>query len=194
MFPAVLKLYLENITVTGITFRYGPDGKPKSLCRAKAMDYITTSGGYIGQNDFGFSYISALARDFFGIHAIRRYAAEGLDIFGAEPDKILRKAKTEQEAHYAIHRPCDTDNLHRFKQRGQFRVRVVERGVFRHFLIEDGVFPENALVQNERRHRSRKQHKIKYQRAPTKFFLTDFHIYLLLIFCILFLKGDCPYF
>ena len=92
MFPGVLKLYLENITVSGITFRYTSHGKPESMCRAKAMDYITTSGGYIGQNDFGFSYISALARDFFGIQRIRRYTAEGLDIFGADPDDILRKA------------------------------------------------------------------------------------------------------
>ena len=92
MFPSVLKLYLENITVAGITFRYTSDGKPESLCRAKAMDYVTTSGGYIGQNDFGFSYLSALARIFFGIRNIRRYTAEGLDILGADPDAILRKA------------------------------------------------------------------------------------------------------
>ena len=105
MFPGVLKLYLENITVTGITFRYGSDGKPKSLCRAKAMDYITTSGGYIGQNDFGFSYISALAKNFFGIQMVRRYAAEGLDIFGNDPEEILRKAMeaimcAEKEGNY----------------------------------------------------------------------------------------------
>ena len=92
MFPGVLKLYLENITVSGITFRYTSDGKPETLCRAKALDYVTTSGGYIGQNDFGFSYLSALAKSFFGIRKIRRYAAEGLDIFGADPDEILRKA------------------------------------------------------------------------------------------------------
>ena len=92
MFPGVLKLYLENITVAGVTFRYASNGRPESLCRAKVLDYVTTSGGYIGQNDFGFSYISALARDFFGIQRIRRYTAEGLDIFGADPDDILRKA------------------------------------------------------------------------------------------------------
>ena len=92
MFPGILKLYLENITVAGVTFRYASNGRPESLCRAKVLDYVTTSGGYIGQNDFGFSYISALARDFFGIQRIRRYTAEGLDIFGADPDDILRKA------------------------------------------------------------------------------------------------------
>ena len=93
MFPAVLKNYLENITVSGITFRYSEKGRPQSLCRAKKLYYVTTSGGFIGQNDFGFSYIKALAQNFFGITDIHRYAAEGLDIFGADVDKILNETK-----------------------------------------------------------------------------------------------------
>jgi FMN-dependent NADH-azoreductase len=95
MFPGVLKLYLENITVSDVTFRYTSDGRPEGLCRAKTLDYITTSGGYIGQYDFGFSYVDALARNFFGIRTVRRYAAEGLDIYGNDPDEILRKAKAD---------------------------------------------------------------------------------------------------
>lgn len=105
MFPGVLKLYLENITVSDVTFRYTSEGRPEGLCRAKSLDYITTSGGYIGQNDFGFSYISALAKNFFGIQMVRRYAAEGLDIFGNDPEEILRKAMeaimcAEKEGNY----------------------------------------------------------------------------------------------
>jgi FMN-dependent NADH-azoreductase len=79
MFPAALKVYLENITVAGITFRYSDEGRPASLCKAKELHYVTTSGGFIGQNDFGFSYIQALAQNFFGIAEIHRYTAEGLD-------------------------------------------------------------------------------------------------------------------
>lgn len=94
MFPAVLKTYLENITVGGITFKYSTQGIPQSLCKARALHYVTTSGGYIGQNDFGFSYVKALAQNFFGINEIHRYAAEGLDIFGADVEKILCNAKT----------------------------------------------------------------------------------------------------
>lgn len=93
MFPAVLKAYLENITVTGITFCYSAQGRPQSLCKAKALHYVTTSGGFIGQNDFGFSYIKALAQNFFGITQIHRYTAEGLDVFGADVDSIMDKAK-----------------------------------------------------------------------------------------------------
>ena len=93
MFPAVLKTYFENITVSGITFRYSDQGRPESLCKAKALYYVTTSGGFIGENDFGFSYANALAKNFFGICDVRRYSAEGLDIFGADTESILQKAK-----------------------------------------------------------------------------------------------------
>lgn len=95
MFPAVLKAYLENITVSGITFEYSDQGIPQSLCKAKTLHYVTTSGGYIRQNDFGFSYINALAQNFFGITEIRRYTAEGLDIFGTDVQKVMEKAKLE---------------------------------------------------------------------------------------------------
>lgn len=35
MFPSILKVYLENITVCGITFFYSEKGFPQSLCKAK---------------------------------------------------------------------------------------------------------------------------------------------------------------
>ena len=95
MFPAVVKSYLENITVAGVTFRYSEEGRPRSLCRAKRLYYVTTAGGFIGQNDFGYSYVKTLAKTFFGINEIQRYAAEGLDIFGADVDGIMGKAKAE---------------------------------------------------------------------------------------------------
>ena len=65
------------------------------MCKAKKLYYVTTAGGFIGQNDFGFAYVNALAQNFFGITEVHRYAAEGLDIFGADVDAILRKAKAE---------------------------------------------------------------------------------------------------
>ena len=95
MFPAVLKSYLEHITVSGITFRYSDQGRPVSLCRAKKLYYVTTAGGFIGAHDFGFSYVEALAKNFFGIREIHRYAAEGLDIFGTDVEQIMSKAKAE---------------------------------------------------------------------------------------------------
>ena len=92
-FPSVLKVYLENITVSGITFEYSNQGRPVSKCNAKKLYYITTSGGYIGKNNFGFDYVKALAENFFGISEVCFFSAEGLDIFGADVKKIMMDAK-----------------------------------------------------------------------------------------------------
>ena len=92
-FPSVLKLYFENVTVSGITFEYSENGRPVSKCRAKKLYYITTSGGYIGSNNFGFDYVKALAENFFGIDDICFYSAEGLDIMGADIKTIMDEAK-----------------------------------------------------------------------------------------------------
>ena len=93
MFPSVLKIYLENITVCGVTFRYSEKGIPQSLCRAKKLYYVTTSGGFIGENNFGFDYIKALATGFFGISDVKFISAQGLDIYGADTQQIIEKAK-----------------------------------------------------------------------------------------------------
>lgn len=92
MFPAVVKSYFETITVNGLTFVYGENGIPKGLCKAKELIYVTTSGGPIFQN-FGFEYVSALAKSFYGIETIKLISAQGLDIKGADVDSIMNKAK-----------------------------------------------------------------------------------------------------
>lgn len=93
-FPAVLKIYLENITVSGITFEYSNEGRPVGKCKAKKLYYITTSGGYIEKSNYGFDYIKALAQNFYGINDVRFFSAEGLDIFSADVNAIMKKAKT----------------------------------------------------------------------------------------------------
>ena len=93
MFPSVLKVYLENITVCGVTFYYSDKGIPQSLCKAKKLYYVTTAGGFIGDNNFGFDYVRALATGFFGIDNVRFFSAQGLDIYGADVDRIMKKAK-----------------------------------------------------------------------------------------------------
>ena len=92
-FPSVLKIYFENITVTGITFEYSDQGRPVGKCNAKKLYYITTSGGYIGENNFGFDYVKALAENFFDINEVRFFSAEGLDVFGADVQAIMDEAK-----------------------------------------------------------------------------------------------------
>ena len=92
-FPAVLKTYIENINVNNITFSYSEKGYPISLCKAKKLIYITTAGGPIISDEFGFGYIKSLAENFYGIKDIAYIKAEGLDIYGANIKEILEKAK-----------------------------------------------------------------------------------------------------
>ena len=94
-FPSILKTYIENINVNGITFSYSPQGYPVSLCNAKRLVYITTAGGPIISNDFGFGYIKSLAENFYGIKNIDYIKAEGLDIYGADIQKIIEKTKKD---------------------------------------------------------------------------------------------------
>lgn len=93
-FPSLLKIYLENVTVCGVTFYYTDEGIPKGLCRAKKLYYVTTSGGSIIHN-FGYEYVRTLASEFYGIKDTRFISAEGLDIIGADAEGILLKAERE---------------------------------------------------------------------------------------------------
>ncbi|MBQ1390739.1 MAG: NAD(P)H-dependent oxidoreductase, partial [Firmicutes bacterium] len=90
-FPASLKQYLEQINIPGITFRYTPAGVPEGLCRAHSLTYVTTAGGYFVPEEYGFGYVEALARNYYGIPDVRYIQAAGLDIEGADPEAILRE-------------------------------------------------------------------------------------------------------
>lgn len=91
-FPAVVKNYFEKITVNGLTFRYGANGIPQGLCKGKRLFYLTTSGGPIQWN-FGYDYITALAKNFYGINEVQCIKVEGLDIYGTDVSKRMEEAK-----------------------------------------------------------------------------------------------------
>ena len=97
LFPAVLRAYLEAVSVTGLTFYYNEQGIPQSMCQAKKLVYVSTAGGFAGENNFGFEYIKALAKNLFGIEEIHCLMAEGLDIWGADVSAIMEKAKQQAE-------------------------------------------------------------------------------------------------
>ncbi len=92
-FPAALKQYLEQVNVVGITFRYSPEGIPVGLCKAKQLTYITTGGGHYMPLEYGYEYVRALANGYYGIMDTKLYKAEGLDIYGADPDAIMQEAE-----------------------------------------------------------------------------------------------------
>ena len=94
-FPALLKIYIENICVVGVTFDYLSDGTSKSRCKAKKLTYITTAGGVIPERNFGFDYVKAVAEEFFKISEFKYIKAEKLDIYGEDTRKIMENAKNK---------------------------------------------------------------------------------------------------
>ena len=90
-FPAIVRIYLEYVTVTGVTFKYSPEGIPIGLCRAGRLIYVTTAGGPI-INNMGYDYVKALSNTFYGIQNTICFKAENLDIWGADVEGIMAEA------------------------------------------------------------------------------------------------------
>lgn len=93
-FPAMVKIYMEHVTVAGLTFRYSDEGYPIGMCKARRMIYVITSGGPAVMN-FGYDYLSALCKNFFGIRETMLFKAENLDIVGNDVEKIMASAFAE---------------------------------------------------------------------------------------------------
>ncbi|MBQ5446740.1 MAG: NAD(P)H-dependent oxidoreductase [Lachnospiraceae bacterium] len=90
-FPSELKMYIENIYVTGIVSEYGDDGRPQGLCKAEKLYYVTTAGGPYNDK-YGYQYIRDISLNYFGIKETKQIYAEMLDIVGNDPEKILKEA------------------------------------------------------------------------------------------------------
>ena len=99
-FPAAVKTFFEHVTVTGVTFSYGEDGRPVGHCRAKRLFYVMTAGGPILPPNHGFAYVRDLASMFYGIPETVLFTAELLDVVGADVEKALRDAEGEIEAYF----------------------------------------------------------------------------------------------
>ena len=89
-FPSTLKIYIENIYVTGIVSAYNESGMPVGLCKAKELYYITTAGGPYDPT-YSYGYIESLAKSFFGIPTTHLVKAEMLDIVGNKAEEILNR-------------------------------------------------------------------------------------------------------
>ena len=94
LFPAVLRVYLEHICVTGITFAYGENGELIKKCHADQLAYITTCGGFLPENSAVEKTIREMGR-LFSIEQVAFYAAEALDIFPDKVEEILEKKLNE---------------------------------------------------------------------------------------------------
>ena len=94
-FPALLKVYIEQVSVDGITFGSTEEGL-KGLCRASHMIFLTTRGGfYTGDAmEMGSRYLDAL-HTFFGIGKYTCIAADGMNVAGFDAEASLCRAMQE---------------------------------------------------------------------------------------------------
>ncbi len=90
-FPALLRIYLEQIYVTGIVSKYNEKGIPEGLCRAQKLYYVTTAGGPYDPK-YSYEYLADMSTKCFGIPETELIFAEMLDVDGVHPEQILRDA------------------------------------------------------------------------------------------------------
>lgn len=90
-FPSLLKVWVENVYVRNLTFRYERD-RCIGLCRGRESVYITTAGSPIGDNDWGTSYIRAVLTT-LGIPGFTAVKAEALDLESRDVEAIMRGAE-----------------------------------------------------------------------------------------------------
>lgn len=91
-FPSVLKVYVEHVSVMGITFHYTEQGTCEGMCKARHLTYITTCGGQVTGANLGYEYFCGIA-NMFGIPEVRFAAAENLDVVGADIEANMNSAR-----------------------------------------------------------------------------------------------------
>ena len=91
-FPALLKIYIENICVDGITFDSTSEGLT-GLCKANTLVYLTTRGGFYLNSPLeqALPYIGSMCK-FFGIENFKYVAADGMNVQGFDAHESLNEA------------------------------------------------------------------------------------------------------
>lgn len=93
-FPSALRVYLEWVSTLGVTFHYTAEGELVGLCKGRKLLYVTTAGGPVRGQNFGFEYVQALAA-MLGIPAAQCVAAEDLDVKGGPGVENLRRIEEQ---------------------------------------------------------------------------------------------------
>lgn len=102
--PAILKAYIDYVSVTGVTFKYTAEG-PVGLCKGKAINISARGGQYStppnSAYEMGDRYLRTIFA-FFGINNFITISADSLDVMGNDVDAIVRKAIEDAEARAKI--------------------------------------------------------------------------------------------
>lgn len=80
--PAILKAYIDYVSVTGITFKYTAEGPVGLLKDKKAVHIVSRGGEYANAPyEMGDRYLRTIL-GFFGISEIETIAVENVDVIG----------------------------------------------------------------------------------------------------------------
>lgn len=88
-FPSVLKIYIEHISVAGITFGY-EGAECVGYCKANRLIYLSTCGGFVQGAHLGAEYVKAVGA-MFGIHDFQKFSVYGLDIDPSQSEAIMTR-------------------------------------------------------------------------------------------------------
>jgi len=98
--PAILKAYIDYVSVSGITFQYTEKGPVGLLKGKKAVNIVTRGGDYSSEPasmfEMGDKYIRTIF-GFFGITDFTTIAAENLDVIGQDVENIVGGAISKAE-------------------------------------------------------------------------------------------------
>lgn len=88
--PAILKAYIDYVSVTGITFKYTEEGPVGLLNNKKAVHIVSRGGEYRNSPyEMGDRYLRCILR-FFGINDIETIAIENLDVVGIDVQEKIQ--------------------------------------------------------------------------------------------------------
>lgn len=93
--PAILKAYIDYVSVNGVTFGYTENG-PVGLCQAKKAINITARGGNYSTGGFadyemGDRYLRTIL-GFLGVCDFQTLAVENLDVIGTDVEATVADA------------------------------------------------------------------------------------------------------
>ena len=89
-FPSKLRVYIEHISIPGITFRYTDHGS-EGHCRAEKLLFLTSAGGPAVCAEPGKSYLEIMT-NFYGIPEFAYVIADMQDVQEVDHETILEKA------------------------------------------------------------------------------------------------------
>lgn len=90
-FPAILKAYIDYVSVSGITFKYTAEGPVGLLNNKKAVHIVSRGGAYDNsQYEMGDRYLRTIL-GFFGIKDMETIAIDNLDVIGVNVEEKVKE-------------------------------------------------------------------------------------------------------